>query len=130
MQFIPYNLNLTDRARQNRANMSDPERKLWFEMLAGKNFLGLKFTRQKPIGDFILDFYCSEILLAIEVDGDSHFEPGQEKYDKRRTEILNNLGIQVVRVYNNDVIENLEGVWIYLAEAVEERKLILGLSVL
>lgn len=78
-------------------------------MLGKKSFQGLKFTRQKPLDNYIVDFYCSELLLAIEIDGDSHTE--QTEYDRIRTETLDQYGITVIRYTNREVLNNLEGVY-------------------
>ena len=75
--------------------------------------------RQKPIDNFIVDFYCSELLLVIEIDGDSHVY--QEEYDLLRTEKLNSSGIKVIRYANNDVIKNIDGVYCNLKNKIEKR---------
>ncbi len=106
---LPYNPTLTPKARQNRKNPTPAEKKLWFDVLRDKQLSGLKFTRQKPLDEYIVDFYCAELMLAIEVDGDTHAE--QEQYDQTRTERLNRLGVEVVRYGNSDVMDNLEGVY-------------------
>ena len=80
----------------------------------------LKFTRQKPLDEYIVDFYCAELMLAIEIDGDTH--ANQEQYDKRRTESLNKYGIEVIRYTNAEVLNNLEGVYQDLRERVSTRK--------
>ena len=81
----------------------------------------LKFTRQKPIGNFIADFYCSELLLVIEVDGDTH--ANQEAYDELRSEILSNkYNIEVIRYSNDEVLKNIEGVYTDLIEKIKKRK--------
>ncbi len=72
-------------------------------------FAGYKFLRQKPIADFIVDFYCPELRLAIEIDGDSHAEFAD--HDAERTAVLNALGISVIRYTNDEVMKNLEGVY-------------------
>ena len=95
------------------------EQKMWYEVLEGKK-TGFKFLRQKPILNFILDFYCSKLLLAIEVDGDSHAE--QEEYDRKRTKLLNSRDIKVIRYTNDDVLENIDGVWEEVTEELEIRK--------
>jgi very-short-patch-repair endonuclease len=69
-----------------------------------------KFTRQKPLGHSIADFYCSSSRLVIEVDGDSHFDDRGEAYDARRTKVLGAEGIRVLRVTNLEVMEEFEGV--------------------
>lgn len=81
--YIVYNVELTQLAKQNRKNYTKAEGKMWYEVLQGRK-TGFKFLRQKPILNFILDFYCSKLLLAIEVDGDSHAE--REGYDQKRTD--------------------------------------------
>ena len=67
-----YNNNLTELARENRKNQTEAEKRLWIEVLRNKKMDGYKFTRQKPIENYILDFYCSKLKLGIEVDGSSH----------------------------------------------------------
>ena len=82
---------------------------LW-DLLRNRRFDGYKFRRQHPIGRFILDFYCEDLHLAIEVDGGVHLRPDQEVYDRSRAQELNDLGIRVLRFWNNDVINNTEEV--------------------
>ncbi len=77
-------------------------------MLRNKQLRNYKFIRQKPIGNFILDFYCSELQIAIEVDGDSH--AGNEAYDAARTDKLGEYGIRVIRYTNDEVLNNINGV--------------------
>lgn len=117
LKFLPYDVRLTEKARENRRNPTSAEKKIWYEVLGKKEFDGLKFTRQKPIDNFIIDFYCSELMLAIEIDGDSHDE--QREYDEQRTRKLNGLGITVIRYMNNDVLHNLNGVYLDLKNEVE-----------
>lgn len=118
--YIHYNPALTEKARENRKNPTPAEKRLWFEALQDKRLGGLKFTRQKPLDEYIVDFYCAELMLAIEIDGDSHAE--QAEYDEQRTMRLNQLGIAVIRYGNRDVIENLAGVYDDLTRRLEERK--------
>ncbi len=117
--YIPYNPALTEKARENRKNTTPSESKLWFEVLQNKRFSDLKFTRQKPLDEYIVDFYCAELMLAIEIDGDSHAE--QVDYDNRRTLRLNQLGIEVIRYTNRDVSSNLDGVYSDLHEKIKLR---------
>ena len=117
--YIPYNKSLTEKARQNRKNPTPAERKLWFEVLRHKRFDNLKFTRQKPLDEYIVDFYCAELMLAVEIDGDSHDE--RQPYDETRTHKLNILGIDVIRYPNAEVMRNLEGVYQNLQKRVAER---------
>lgn len=117
--YIPYNPALTEKARENRKNPTPSENKLWFEVLQNKRFADLKFTRQKPLDEYIVDFYCAELMLAIEIDGDSHAE--QVDYDNRRTLRLNQLGIEVIRYTNQDVSSNPDGVYSDLHEKIKLR---------
>ncbi len=96
------------RAKELRRNLTLPEVILWRE-LRGRKLDGARFRRQHPIGPFILDFYCDEAKLAVEVDGNSHQLPAQAQHDRRRTAWLEARGVAVLRVYARDVLENLEG---------------------
>jgi very-short-patch-repair endonuclease len=107
--FIPYDIRLTALARQNRNNPTAPESRMWNDVLRMRHFSEYKFLRQKPITDYIVDFYCAELRMAIEIDGDSHTE--SVEYDAKRTAALKACGILVVRYSNNDVMNNLEGVY-------------------
>lgn len=99
---LNYNLELKKAARDNRKNPTKAENKIWIEVLNNKR-TGYKFSRQKPIDNFILDFYCSKILLAIEIDGDIHNEKQQKIYDDIRTDKLDILGIKVLKYSNEEV---------------------------
>lgn len=116
-KFLPYDIRLTEKARENRHNPTPAERKMGYEVLGNKEFDGLKFTRQKPIGRFVVDFYCSELRLAIEIDGDSHDR--KREYDEQRTGYLTDFRITVVRYTNIDVLHNMNGVYLNLKEKVE-----------
>ena len=115
--FLPYNKNLRELAPRNRANPTPAEVRIWNLVLRNKQFAQHKFTRQKPLGGFIVDFYSSALKLVVEIDGESH--AGQAEYDHWRTSQLNSLGVQVVRFTNQDVMQNLEGVFIRLQELLE-----------
>ncbi len=118
--YIAYNPALTEKARENRKNPTPAENKLWFEVLQNKRFVDLKFTRQKPLDQYIVDFYCAELMLAIEIDGDSHAE--QVNYDLQRTARLNQIGIDVIRYANQEVLNNPEGVYSDLFEKIKRRQ--------
>ncbi|MEO8342194.1 MAG: endonuclease domain-containing protein, partial [Gallionella sp.] len=93
----------------NRKNPAVAEKKMWNEILRMRQFARYKFLRQKPIAGFIVDFYCSELRLVIEIDGDSHGETTE--YDLARTKALNACGLRVVRYTNEDVLKNISGVY-------------------
>jgi radical SAM superfamily enzyme YgiQ (UPF0313 family)/very-short-patch-repair endonuclease len=94
-------------ARELRARQTDAEHLLW-SLLRAKRFLGYKFRRQHPVEPYILDFYCDELKLAVELDGGQHAE--QENYDTHRTRTLETQGVQVLRFWNNDVLTQTEAV--------------------
>ena len=100
----------TARARRLRRDATRAERKLWC-VLQRAQLLGLSFRRQHPLGKYILDFYCPVIRLAIEIDGGQHNQRRQQARDKRRSLSLQEKGISILRFWNNEVLQNLEGVW-------------------
>ena len=75
-------------------------------------YKNLAFKRQHPIGDYIVDFICLEKKLIIEIDGGQHNEPSNIKYDKIRTEFLESKGYKVIRFWNNDIDNNIEGLFL------------------
>ncbi len=106
-KFLPYDKNLISRARELRKTQTNAEKIFWFEILKDKRFAHLKFTSQKPIGNFIVDFYCAKLKLAIEIDGDIH--KFQFTRDSERDNLLEQqLGLKIIRYSNNDVIENTD----------------------
>jgi very-short-patch-repair endonuclease len=102
-----YASDLLSRSRELRVSATSPERTLW-QNLRGGRIGGCKFRRQQPIGRFIVDFYCADLRLAIELDGDSHV--GKVEYDLSRQRYLETRGITVLRFCNMDVNCNLPGV--------------------
>ncbi len=107
--YIPYNLKLVEIARENRKNPTQAEKKMWLKILKSKQFKNYKFLRQKPLDNFIADFYCAELMLVIEIDGDSHTR--QKEYDILRSEKLDAYGIKVIRYTNDEIMLNIEGVY-------------------
>jgi len=99
-----YNPKLKLRARQMRNEMTAAEKKLWYGYLEQDRN---RWLRQKPIGDYIIDFYCPKLKLVIEVDGTTHLENKDKVYDKKRTEELEKLGIKILRFWNNDILDGL-----------------------
>jgi very-short-patch-repair endonuclease len=97
------------RRRVLRGRATDAERLLW-RLLRTRQFVGLKFRRQHPVGPYIVDFYCADRRLVVELDGGQHFTVEGQAYDRRRTEYLAARGIRVVRFTNSDLFENAEGV--------------------
>ena len=97
----------TATARALRGRMTDAEQRIW-AALRDRRLRGFKFRRQYPVGSYVLDFYCPEAALAIEVDGGQHAI--QAAADARREQVLASHGIQMLRFWNNDVMSNVEGV--------------------
>ena len=90
-----------------RRNQTPTEKALW-ELLRNRQLAGMKFRRQHSVGPFVLDFYCAQFRLAVELDGQSHVD--RQEYDLRRTAWLNAVGISVVRFQNEDVVMNVDKV--------------------
>ena len=99
-----------------RKNETDAERLLW-SRLRNRQLDGVKFRRQQPVGNYIVDFVSFDKMLVIEVDGGQHNEPDMMAEDKQRTVYLEDKGYKVIRFWNNDVLQNIEGV---LARIVEK----------
>ena len=85
---FPYDQKISERSRELRKNVTPMEAKIWYKILKGKNFKNLRFLRQKPIGHYIVDFYCAELKLVIEIDGGQHYERASREYDQIRNECL------------------------------------------
>lgn len=102
-----FHSQLITQARYMRANPTKAEALLWAE-LRKRHLAGNRFLRQRIFGPFIVDFYCAEANLIIEIDGPIH--EFQTEYDKERTEYLENLGKKVIRFGNNEIQNNLEGI--------------------
>lgn len=96
-------------AKTMRSNATDAENLMW-QLLRAKRFMNLKFRRQHVIAPYIVDFYCHEIGLVIELDGSQHGTDDGRAYDAERTKFLEALGLRVVRYWNNDVLRNTESV--------------------
>lgn len=116
--ILKYNPKLKNRARKLRSSMTDAEVKLW-QHLRMRQIGGVKFLRQRPIGNYILDFYASETKLVIEVDGGQHYEEDGLEYDKMRDAYLKGLNLKVLRISNLDVLNNIEGVVERIIELIE-----------
>ena len=95
--------------RRLRKDATDAERKLW-GILRNRQINGLKFLRQYSVGQYVLDFYCPEQRLAIEIDGSQHADTHGQQRDIKRDGYLKELNIRVIRFWNTDVLQNIEGV--------------------
>ena len=113
-----YNNPKIKRRRQNlRNNAPKAEQLIWY-YLKGKHLHGFKFRRQYSVGPFVIDFYCPELRLAIEIDGDSHFQKGAEECDKRRQKYIEKHNIQFLHFNNVDVYKNIDGVLETICEMI------------
>jgi len=109
---LPYDPRLIPCARELRHNMTPAERKLWYGFLCRFRH---RMLRQRPIDRYIVDFYCPQLRLAIEIDGESHFTEEGKSCDDERTAVLEGYGLRIMRFTNQEVLRNLEGV----CEAIE-----------
>lgn len=105
-------------ARKNRLNPTIAEKKIWQKILSRKQ-TAYKFLCQHPIGQFIPDFYCRELKLVIEIDGDSH--DVQKKHDQKRTAYFATRNLKVIRFTNRDVLYNIEGVEQIILQEIANR---------
>jgi very-short-patch-repair endonuclease len=115
---LPYNKKLTPRAIALRKDSTPQENKLWYRFL---NKYPVRFKRQKPIDNFIADFYCDSAMLIVELDGSQHFTEDGRQYDETRSRILEHYGLQVLRFTNSDVDTNFDIVCEQIDETVKQR---------
>ena len=102
-----HNHNLVANAKELRKNMTKEERHIWYDFL---RTYPVRFQRQKIIGNYIVDFYCAKANLVIELDGSQHFEDEGIEYDTKRTKYLEQYNIKIIRIPNNEVNYNFDGV--------------------
>jgi len=119
--MLPRDKNLKPNARELRKNQTDAERKLW-SRIRRRQLDGYLFNRQKVIGHYIVDFYCHQAKLVIEVDGGQHFMDEGVKDDLQRDAYLKKLGLHVMRFNNLDVLKNIEGVGKVILEYLSNLK--------
>ena len=112
-----HNKQLVPLARALRKNMTKEERRLWYDFLRD---YPARFSRQKVLGRYIADFYSAEAKLIIELDGSQHYEDENIRKDARRTEFLEAYGLRIIRVANNEITENFDGVCDYIDAVVRE----------
>jgi very-short-patch-repair endonuclease len=115
---IPKKKSLTKTSQALRRNLTKEERHLWYDFL--KDY-PVQFNRQKVIGSYIVDFFCFQANLIVELDGSQHFEEEALIYDKQRTEYFTSLRMEMLRVPNNEIWENFSGVCEAIDIAVKER---------
>jgi len=120
-KIIPYNPRLVSLAKALRKNMTLSEVLLW-DVLKQKKMLGYDFDRQKPIDEYIVDFYCKDLMLAIEIDGDSH--DSEEAYDKdvKRQKRLEHLGVRFLRFDDLEVKKDMNNVIRVIENWIEKNR--------
>jgi len=104
-------------SRELRKEQTEAEKLLW-SRLRNKQLCQVKFRRQQPIGSYIVDFVSFDKLLIIELDGGQHDELSNRAKDEQRTDYLESKGYKVIRFWNNDVLQNVDGVLIQISEAL------------
>ncbi len=116
-KIIPYNPKLKEIARKLRNNSTLSEVLLW-QQIKNRQIRGYKFLRQKPINEYVVDFFCHDLMLAIEVDGETH---NYKQYsDRERQNRLELLGIKVLRFLDIDIKKNLDGVLKMIHKCIEK----------
>ena len=112
-----HNTSLTSNAKTLRKNMTKEERHLWYDFLRS---YPVRFLRQKVIDNYIVDFYCHDARLIVELDGSQHYDPKEQKKDQQRTEDLQSRGLRVIRIPNNEIAYNFAGVCEYIDLCVQQ----------
>lgn len=119
---IIYNRKDQTKKRKNlRNSMPQAEIVLW-NQLKGKKIKGLKFRRQYSVGKYVIDFYCTEIKLAIEADGDTHNSDDEIEYDRKRQSDIEIFGIRFLRIRNDEIFENIEEIIKKIEKTIVEMK--------
>ena len=116
---LPTNENLKKYAVEMRKNQTDEEKKVWYQILKGRT---PKFHRQRIIGNYIVDFYCPQLRLAIEIDGYQHFYEENIEYDSKRTEYIESQDIYILRFENTEVNKDIEYVRFIIDNACDARE--------
>lgn len=116
-KIIQYNPALKEKARWLRNNCTVTEKMLW-RHLKGRQMMGYDFHRQKPLNSFIVDFFCNELMLAIEIDGPSHY--GRETEDMERQEKLESFGVRFLRFSDDEVYYGIDNVCLEIERWIKE----------
>ena len=112
-----HNKQLVPFAKKLRVDMTEEERHLWYDFLRD---YPIRFSRQKVLGRYIVDFYSAKAKLVIELDGSQHFEEANIEEDSIRTKFLEGYGLKIIRIPNNEVFKNFRGVCEYIDIAVKQ----------
>ena len=117
-QFVQYNRRHKPFAQELRRNMTAEEKHLWYEFLKA---YPVQFRGQKPIGNYIADFFCSQALLVVEIDGGQHFTDQGQIYDQERSYYMQRKGLYVLRFSNHEVNTQFNAVCMKIHSVVQER---------
>ena len=112
-----HNKAIVPTAKMLRKNMTKEEKHLWYDFL---RTYYVRFSRQKVLGKFIVDFYSAQAKLVIELDGSGHYTEEGMRYDKERTAFLEEYGLKVIRIQNTEINRNFKGVCEYLDHIVKQ----------
>jgi len=118
--MLRYNPKLTPIARRLRKNLTESEKRLW-SRFRGKQLLDIQFYRQKPIGDYIVDFYAPKVKLIIEIDGSQHLESNHVLRDRERDHFLSLSGYHVLRFDSSQVMKKTDAVIQAIYEIATQR---------
>ena len=119
---IPYNKFLDSKVKELRNHPTPAEKQFWDILRKMPFYQTTRFNRQKPLGEYIVDFYCHEHRLVIEIDGDSHAQDGAVRKDKKRTAFLESQGLQIIRFTNQEVLHRIDGVMATLQNLLDKIK--------
>ncbi len=117
---------LIERASQMRKAPTPEENKMWYIILRKMN---PRFTRQKIIGNYIVDFYCAKLKLIIEIDGEQHYLPENKAYEDKRTDFLEKSGYKILRFYNSDINKQIRNVEHTVVGTCKDRAKELGVEI-
>jgi len=118
--ILRYQGSLKEKARQLRRNLTDSESALW-SRVRGKQLMGVQFYRQKPIGNYIVDFYAPRARLVIEVDGSQHGSEGNSRKDQFRDAFLSDVGLKVLRFNSREVLKETDSVVEAIYRAIQKQ---------
>ena len=107
--MLRYDINLKNKARYLRKNLTDSESVLW-SRLRNKQLMGIQFYRQRPVGNYIVDFYAPKVKLVLEIDGFQHMRDDQLQKDRNRDNYLIDLGLKILRFNSNEVLKETDAI--------------------
>ena len=112
-----YNKEVVPTAKMLRKNMTKEEKHLWYDFL---RTYPIRFLRQKVLGKYIVDFYCAEAKLVVELDGSGHYSEAGKQYDAERTAFLEEYGLTAIRIPNSEIHNNFRGICDYIDHTVKQ----------